>query len=168
MRTQTIRLGEEQDPPGPAAATSAERQATQEPSAIASEDPEHAVAAVSSAAPPVVEEIKQAVAPAPAQVPSKPPVDSKPPQPITPVSAPRAAQGGWVVQLGSFSEEENARRLAQRVATFGYSPDISNHRASGRTMYRVRVGPHESRARADAAASALSAHGFVAQVVTAD
>jgi cell division protein FtsN len=35
-------------------------------------------------------------------------------------------------------------------------------------MYRVRVGPHDSRARADAAASALTAHGFVAQVVAAD
>jgi cell division protein FtsN len=73
-----------------------------------------------------------------------------------------------MVQLGSFSEEENARRLAQRVATYGYHPDISNHRASGRVMYRVRTGPHESRARANAAASALSAHGFVAQVVAAD
>gem|GEM_PF-2816643 len=33
-------------------------------------------------------------------------------------------------------------------------------------MYRVRVGPHETRAAAEAAASALAAHGFVAQVVT--
>jgi DedD protein len=79
-----------------------------------------------------------------------------------------SAQTGWLVQLGSFSEEANARRLAQRVSTFGYRADITSHRTSGRVMYRVRVGPESSRGRAQAAASALSAHGFPAQVVAAD
>ena len=78
------------------------------------------------------------------------------------------AKGDWVVQLGSFGEEENAKRLAQRVNTYGYKPDVSSHRSSGRAMYRVRVGPYATRAQADATASALSAHGFVAQVVAAD
>jgi cell division protein FtsN len=35
-------------------------------------------------------------------------------------------------------------------------------------MYRVRLGPYVSRAEADATASALSAHGFAAQVVAVD
>lgn len=74
--------------------------------------------------------------------------------------------GGWAVQVGSFGEEENARRHADRVSTFGYSPKISTYRAGGRVMYRVRVGPHPTREAAEAAASALAAHGFVAQVVT--
>jgi DedD protein len=74
----------------------------------------------------------------------------------------------WMVQLGSFSEEENARRLMQRVATFGYEPEMSNHRAGGGLMYRVRIGPHASRPQAEAAASSLAAHGFVVQVVTTD
>jgi DedD protein len=72
---------------------------------------------------------------------------------------------GWMVQLGSFSDEGNARRLAARVENFGYTARISNHTTSGRVMYRVRVGPIESRQRAEATASALSAHGFVAQLV---
>jgi DedD protein len=76
--------------------------------------------------------------------------------------------GGWVVQLGSFGEEENARRLAQRIGTYGYKPEVSNHRAGGRVMYRVRLGAYASRAQADATASSLAAHGFVAQVVAAD
>jgi len=80
--------------------------------------------------------------------------------------APANESGDWAVQVGSFGEEENARRLADRVSTFGYSPKISTFRAGGRVMYRVRVGPHETRAAAEAAASALAAHGFVAQVVT--
>lgn len=86
----------------------------------------------------------------------------------SPASTPPAATGDWALQLGSFGDESNARRLADRVSSFGYKPQITDYRAGGRTMYRVRVGPHETRARAEAAASALSAHGFVAQVVTAD
>jgi DedD protein len=165
MRSQTIRLDERRDPPGSAVASSTSTEAsTDEPRVADSTEPQAAAIAAAREPP--------SAAPEPLQVPPKPPVDTAPPPEqaavAAPASAARAAVGGWVVQLGSFSEEENARRLAQRVATFGYSPSITNHRASGRTMYRVRVGPHESRARADAAASALSAHGFVAQVVNAD
>ena len=73
-----------------------------------------------------------------------------------------------MVQLGSFGEEENARRLADRVTTFGFTPRVSTYTASGRPMFRVRVGPETSRERAAAVASSLSAHGFVAQVVSQD
>ena len=64
------------------------------------------------------------------------------------------------MQLGSFSEEANARRLAQRAGTFGYKAEVSSYRSGGRTLYRVRVGPQATRAAADAAASALRAHGI--------
>lgn len=96
------------------------------------------------------------------------PSPSRPAVAAAPSPAQPAATGEWALQLGSFGDESNARRLADRVSSFGYTPQITNYRAGGRTMYRVRIGPHETRARAEAAASALSAHGFVAQVVTAD
>jgi DedD protein len=98
--------------------------------------------------------------------PSKP---ASTPQPSAPAPGARTdAKGAWVVQLGSFSEEANAKRLAQRVNAYGYKPDVSRLRASGRTLYRVRVGPYATRPQADASASALSAHGFGGQVVAAD
>jgi len=75
---------------------------------------------------------------------------------------------GWWVQVGSFGDEANARRQSRRVNEYGYEPEISDYMASGRTMYRVRVGPIETRASAQAAASALSAHGFVAQLIAPD
>ena len=75
---------------------------------------------------------------------------------------------GWIVQLGSFSEEENARRLADRVATFGFTTRVSTYTASGSTMFRVRVGPELSHDRAMDIASSLGANGFVAQVITQD
>lgn len=79
-----------------------------------------------------------------------------------------APEPGWMVQLGSFSEQDNARRLADRVSTYGYTARVSAFRSGGRTMHRVRVGPADSRKEAEATASSLAAHGFVAQVVAAN
>jgi cell division protein FtsN len=72
------------------------------------------------------------------------------------------------VQLGSFGDEDNARKLAQRASTYGYKPAVSAHKSNGRVMYRVRVGSYDNRAEAGATASGLSAHGITAQVVAAD
>ena len=71
------------------------------------------------------------------------------------------------LELGSFGEESNARRLAQRAGTFGYKAEVSSYASGGRTLYRVRVGPQRTRAEADAAASALRAHGIKDAVVVA-
>jgi DedD protein len=87
----------------------------------------------------------------------------------TPRTAAPAAQGsaeaGWMVQLGSFGDEANARRQADRIKTFGHEARIYPFMAGGRTMYRVRVGSFATRSQAEATASALSAHGFPAQIV---
>lgn len=73
---------------------------------------------------------------------------------------------GWMVQLGSFSDAGNARRQAQRIGTYGHDARIYEFSAGGgRRMFRVRLGPVETRERAEAEASALAAHGFVAQLV---
>jgi len=73
--------------------------------------------------------------------------------------------GGWSVQVGSYAEEENAQRQAERVSSYGFDADVSSYISGGRSMRRVRIGPQASRESAEAIASALSAHGFVAQVV---
>jgi cell division septation protein DedD len=96
-----------------------------------------------------------------------------PTKPVEPAAAhaapPKAdASGGWAVQLGVFSAEDNARRLAQKVNVYGYKPAVASYQSNGRAMYRVRLGPYSSRAEADATASALAAHGFAAQVAAAD
>jgi len=88
--------------------------------------------------------------------------------PATSEPAPTAGtvDEAWMVQLGSFGEAENANRLAGRVAVYGFDADVSTYQAGGRVMHRVRIGPHDTRKRAEAAASSLSAHGFLAQVVS--
>lgn len=153
MRTQTLRLGESDEraaeTPPPAAPAAAE------PAAVATttaENPAREAAGDS-------EGTASPSAPAPVTVAAA--------QPPKPAPAP-AASGDFIVQLGTFSEEANARRLAQRAATFGYDAAVSNYRANGRTLYRVRVGPATTRGQADAMASALRAHGIdEARVVAA-
>jgi DedD protein len=172
VRTEMIRVGAQDD-----AVQEPAQEPTQEPTfraAVAERPPEDSAAAEQP--PPAVADAAAEPEPrvAAAQE-ERQPVAATPPPPAAPAatapSRPAAAAaeaGDWVVQLGSFGEEENARRLAQRVSSVGYKPSISNHRSNGRVLYRVRVGAFDSKAKADATASSLSAHGFVAQVVAAD
>ena len=71
------------------------------------------------------------------------------------------AHGGeaWVVQLGSFASRENAERLATNLRAKSYSAFVSEFRGSGRVLFRVRVGPEQDRARADAIAARLAREG---------
>jgi DedD protein len=129
--------------------------------------------ATSQSAPPPKPSAKPLAEPNPApRVATAPaaPAGSKPVPKAAASAAPQAApaRGDWAVQLGSFGAEDNAKKLAQKVNVYGYKPEVASIRASGRAMYRVRVGPYRSRAEADATASALSAHGFSVQVVAAD
>ena len=72
---------------------------------------------------------------------------------------------GWTVQLGAFGEIANANQLATRAAAYGFSAVVSEFRAGGDAMHRVRVGGFDSEDEAQAAASSLSAHGFPVRVI---
>jgi DedD protein len=187
VRSQTLSLDAEKSEP----LASDPRPDAAEP---ASTPPaETAVAAVepTPAAPVHESALKQGAAvaetaPPPKQTPAKPGTDHGTPPRVataptpTPTAgskpAPKApapaqatpARSDWAVQLGSFGTEDNAKKLVQKVNVYGYKPEVATIRASGRAMYRVRLGPYRSRAEADATVSALSAHGFSAQVVAAD
>ncbi|HUQ53766.1 MAG TPA: SPOR domain-containing protein [Gammaproteobacteria bacterium] len=157
MRTQTLRLGDaaepvvESPPPTAAAPPQDDPAPTAEPPAAPAAEAEAPVVAAAQPEPqraPVV-----ATAPAPKPPPAR--------------SAAPPASGDWIVQLGSFGEEANARRVAQRSGTFGYKVEVSTVKNGGRTLYRVRVGSARSRAEAEATVSALKAHGIDASVVAA-
>ena len=158
MRTQTLKLGDAPEPSAesaraPAATPTAQPSgevaqplnAAAEPRRDPAPQPETTVAAATHAA-------------------EHPPAASAaaPPKPEP------KAEGDWIVQLGVFEDEANAKRLAQRAGTYGYKAEVSSYRSSGgRTLYRVRVGAPATRGAADAAASALKAHGVDARVVAA-
>jgi DedD protein len=150
MRTQTLRVGDDIELAAqrPTAVTP-----PAEPAATASVPAEDDARETSTAPDP-------ASAPAPTPTPTRAaPTESRvaavePPKPAA------AAGGQWLVQLGVFGEEANARRIAQRSTTFGYKADVSSYRSNGRTLYRVRVGSGSTRGQAEATASALRAHGL--------
>jgi DedD protein len=161
IRRQTIELNADRRTPSADAAPEAPAVVGNDPAET--QEDESAEPVARTAAPSI------AVTPPPAAPPAAPARAAV--QPVTTAAPPRVAvernapTDGWMVQLGSFGDSANAQRQADRVRTFGYDPRIYEFMASGRVMYRVRVGPMETRQKAEATASALSAHGFVAQVV---
>jgi len=50
---------------------------------------------------------------------------------------------GWYVQLGSFGEPGNARRLALRLEEAGFKARLQEHRPGERNLTRVLVGPED-------------------------
>ncbi len=52
-----------------------------------------------------------------------------------------AKPSGWVVQLGSFAKEDNARDLNKKLQADGYAAFVEPVMSSGEEVYRVRVGP---------------------------
>lgn len=99
--------------------------------------------------------------PAPSMVeqqPPKAPIKSTAPSPPetaagdASIDRPAPAKSGkgeeWVVQLGSFSDELNARGLAKSVTDAGFKVAIYPLFAKKGTVWRVRVGPFPTRDQA--------------------
>ncbi len=55
----------------------------------------------------------------------------------------------WIVQLGSFTEEDNAQALNKKLRTAGYPSFVEPLKRDGKISYRVRVGPEIKRSEAD-------------------
>lgn len=76
-----------------------------------------------------------------------------------------SATGMWAVQLGSFSNPDNAQRLASELRTSGYAAFLSQLKTADGSLHRVRVGPQKDRDSAEAVAKRLSGDGHDGQVV---
>ena len=105
--------------------------------------------------PPVVEKKPQAAAK----------VVESAPQPK--VQAPPAASttGMWAVQLGSFSNKENAEKLAADLRKQGYAAFLSQLATDSGQLHRVRIGPQKDKDSAEAMAQRLAKAGHKGQVV---
>ena len=57
---------------------------------------------------------------------------------------------GWVVQLGSFSNQKNADELMGRLQKKAYRVFVEKIAQDGHTVYRVRIGPQSQRTDAEA------------------
>ena len=71
----------------------------------------------------------------------------------------------WAVQLGSFSNQENAERLAADLRNQGFAAFLSQVRTDGGQLHRVRIGPQKDRDTAEEIAAQLQRSGHTGQVV---
>ena len=73
----------------------------------------------------------------------------------------------WVVQLGSFTSEENAQALNQKLRKTGYKAFVEPLKQKTSVVYRVRVGPELKREDAESIREQLKKNlnldGIIAQ-----
>lgn len=74
-----------------------------------------------------------------------------------PEPAPATAPKAWAVQVGSFTQRENAMKLRDKLRSKGFKSFVEQITSSGKTFYRVRVGPEVSRDKAVALQKDLQA-----------
>jgi DedD protein len=107
-----------------------------------------------SAAPPTSIATPTQSTPLPAEPKKQTPHESNTETPIEKPTSTQASlpatnnEGEWVVQLGSFSDELNARGLAKSVSDSGFKVEVSPLFAKKGTVWRVRVGPYSTREQA--------------------
>ncbi len=77
----------------------------------------------------------------------------------------RSSTGMWAVQLGSFSSQENAERLASSLRKQGFAAFLSDVSTANGRLHRVRIGPQKDRQSAEAMALRLEKAGHGGQVV---
>lgn len=95
---------------------------------------------------------KSVAQPAAKEPPARTPPAETPPQPASKAAEPKAFE----VQLGVFTDMENAKQLQSKLAEHG----IPSH-----TETRVQIGPFKSRAEADQARAKLKALGISSVII---
>ncbi len=101
------------------------------------------------------------------------------PAPATSPAAPAAAVGavrsapldprpevtGLFIQAGAYSKAEDAEQQRARLAMLGFSARISEREQGGRAVFRVRVGPYETREETQGPMDRLQAAGIEVSLV---
>ncbi len=162
-RQQTIVLERDRNQPVPTTPRQAPESVEESPTVVTARPAPKPAKAEPKTAVPVV-----AKSEAPAKAPPKAPVKAES-EPAPKPPAPKAAAGNsgmWAVQLGSFSNRDNAERLAANLRESGYAAFLSKLDTSRGELHRVRIGPQKDRASAEGVASSLASAGHKGQVVT--
>ncbi|MDU8911985.1 SPOR domain-containing protein [Aestuariicoccus sp. MJ-SS9] len=110
-------------------------------------DPVAATAAAALDAP----EATPSAAPAPAPTPAAAP--AAPPRPASALEKP-------FIQIGIFSVEQNARNTATAMRQAGMVPTVKQQSSSGKTFWRVLVGPAQSKSELSTLLKKIKGTGF--------
>lgn len=79
--------------------------------------------------------------------------------------APAADPFIYFVQAGAFKSPEDAEAQRAKLAMMGMSADVSEREQSGRTVFRVRLGPFNDKAMAESTREQLEVQGVQAALV---
>lgn len=124
--------------------------------------------------------IKAPPAPAVSSPPAPSPAATPPTAPVTATAVPKppsasAAQArstkagadafSYFVQVGAYGRAEDAEQQRARVGLMGMTAKVTEREQSGRTVYRVRLGPFDRKDAADAAQERLAGNGVEAALV---
>ncbi|MCF6323136.1 MAG: SPOR domain-containing protein [Gammaproteobacteria bacterium] len=67
---------------------------------------------------------------------------------VKPVSV-SLSREGWTVQVGSFSNEKNARGLRDKIRKNGFTAFVDSVNVKGKLSHRVRIGPAADKEKAN-------------------
>ncbi len=143
QKTQTVVLARDRTEPVPAATQTTQPQP----------EPARKDSAPETLAPQAAEREDP---PKPAVEPVQQPEPEDEPAATAPEPAAASTTGMWAVQLGSFSNKENAERMASTLRKQGYAAFISEVSTANGKMHRVRVGPQKDRPSAEQMAARLA------------
>ncbi|SDW62935.1 SPOR domain-containing protein [Marinobacter mobilis] len=87
-------------------------------------------------------------------------------EPVTPTDYTNSMDGAWIVQLGSFGNADNARRLRDRAREQGYSCHLQEVSRGDSVLTRVFCGPYAERSLAEGAKPALDSEFGLNSLVT--
>jgi cell division protein FtsN len=71
----------------------------------------------------------------------------------------------YFVQAGAFGRVEDAEQQRAKLAMMGLQAKITEREQSGRTMFRVRIGPYDKKEDADLAKEKLDGVGVESALV---
>ncbi len=91
----------------------------------------------------------RAAPPASSTPPPPPPASPPPPRVETPPPPAVAAGDGFIIQVFSSRDEDQAKKVLTRLKAGGYQAYLSPLDQGGLTMYRVRIGPFARRPQAE-------------------
>ena len=80
-------------------------------------------------------------------------------------AAPGADKFVYFVQAGAFTRAEDAEQQRARLAFLGQEAKVSEREQAGRLVYRVRMGPYQSRDDADSLQGKLQQQSIESQIV---
>lgn len=88
-----------------------------------------------------------------------PTVPTRPAAKAAPAHVTEHSSAAWTVQVGTFSNRENASRVMASLKSHGFSPALSEATRNGHKLFRVRVGTERDRAGAQKLLGRLRAAG---------